>query len=52
MVMVLLVPRELTQHSPGSTARGQAVSDMNKPVHVALLEEVETPFPKQTFWVY
>lgn len=52
MVMVLLVPRELTQHSPGSTARGHAVSDMNKPVHVALLEEVETPFPKQTFWVY
>lgn len=52
MVLVLLVPHELTQLSPGSTACGQAMSDMNKPVHVALLERVETPFPKQTFCIY
>lgn len=47
-----MVPHELTQHRPGSTAWGQAMSDTIKPVHVALLRKVETPFPKQTFWVY
>lgn len=46
---VLLVPREVTQGSPGSSSHGWARSYMNTPVH---MEEKETPLAKQTFWVY
>lgn len=52
LVPVSLVPRELTQRSLGSGSPSEGTSETSRRAHTVPLEEKETSFVTQTFWVY